>query len=868
MKLTNGFKAIFTKAASLLLAVTLAAGLNLSTAAADDAGDTPVIDQSTVWSYSDLGTDPAGDSSAEGYDRTSWTKAGYDDSSWKTGTGSFGAKKGEIKDLGGGCTPNTLLIQYKEDGSTDIEAFFFRTTVNVDDPSAITEITGSVIYDDSATVYINGTKIAGFDDSSITENIQYGGSNAGDPITGTISVTEGIQDILVKGENVVAVEIHQGRANSSDIYFDMPSLTFSTQPVEPDPEPTAAEIGSVSISMGSDETQRNFTWYGNTEAESTLLVAKASELVDGAMPDGASCYAASVKEAGNKAGYYSYKATASNLESNCTYAYQMVLNDTKTEIKTFNTGTGSSFSFAFAGDPQIGASGSTVSDTDGWDKTLSLINNSSELSGVDFMLSAGDQVNRANDEDQYDGYLNHSTLADLPVATVVGNHDTSSAAYDEHFNVPNESSYGSTEASGDYYFVYNNVLFMALNSNNRSTAEHKAFMEEAIAATKDQNITWKIVTFHHSIYSVANHAAETDILERREQLSPVFKDLDIDVVLMGHDHVYCRTYMMDGTTPMTDSSIYDDDNYSSITNPEGILYVTANSASGSKFYNIQTNLEFPYSYVMNQERVPNISRVDVSDGQFTITTYRTSDMSVVDTFTIYHKQSYDITVDESEHGTATADVTSSYAGDTVNLTATPDEGYKFIGWTVVSGNVTIAEDNSFVMPEGSVEIKAEFEHIHTYSTQWTYDNQKHWHECSEMDGAISDEAEHTMVWVVDKEATASEDGIKHEECSVCGYKSNENTVIPATGNNDDGQNKDDKKDKDTNKTNNKTNNTNNTTNNNSSNNMTNNSSSGKSSTASNANTGDNSAMTLWLTLSIVCIGAAIGICVMRKRKIR
>ena len=864
MKLSNGFKATFTKAASVLMAVTLAAGLSLSTVAADDAGDVPVIDKNTVWSYSDLGTDPAGDSQSEGYDRTSWTKAEYDVSAWRTGTGSFGAKRGQISDLGGGFIPNTLLTQYKEDGSTDIEAFFFRTTVNVDDPSVITEITGSVIYDDSATVYINGTKIAGFDDDSITENVQYGGSNEGNPKTGAISVIEGIQDILVKGDNIVAVEIHQGRENSSDIYFDMPSLTFSTQSAEPDPEPEAAEIGSVSISMGSNETQRNFTWYGNTEAESMLLVAKASELIDGAMPDGAASYAATVKEAGNKAGYYSYKATADNLESNCTYAYQMVLNDTKTEIKTFNTGTGSSFSFAFAGDPQIGASGSTVSDTDGWDKTLSLINNSQELSGVDFMLSAGDQVNRANDESQYDGYLNHSTLADLPVATVVGNHDSASAAYDEHFNVPNESSYGSTAASGDYYFVYNNVLFMALNSNNRSTAEHKAFMEEAIAATQDQNITWKIVTFHHSIYSVANHAAETDILERREQLSPVFKDLDIDVVLMGHDHVYCRTYMMDGTTPMTDSSIYDDENYSSITNPEGILYVTANSASGSKFYTIQTNLEFPYSYVINQERVPNISRVDVSDDQFTITTYRTNDMSVVDTFTIYHKQAYDITIDESEHGTASADVTTAYAGDKVQLTATPDEGYKFTGWTVVSGNVTIADDNSFEMPEGSVEIKAEFEHIHTYSTQWTYDDQKHWHECSEMDGAVSDEADHAMVWVVDKEATASEDGIKHEECSVCGYKTSENTVIPATGNNDDGQKKDDKKDN--NNANNKNNTTNNITNN-TTNNTANNSKS-SSSTASNAKTGDNSAMKLWLTLSIVCVGAAIGVIIIRRKKAR
>ena len=235
-------------------------------------------------------------------------------------------------------------------------------------------------------------------------------------------------------------------------------------------------------------------------------------------------------------------------------------------------------------------------------------------------------------------------------------------------------------------------------------------MEEAIEATKDQNITWKIVTFHHSIYSVASHATDDDILQRREQLAPLFKELDIDVVLMGHDHVYCRTYMMDGTTPMTDASIYDNADYSSITNPEGILYVTANSASGSKFYNLK-NEQYEYAAVKNQENVPNISRVSISDDQFTITTYRTTDMSVVDTFTINHKKSYNITVDEAENGTASADLTSAISGKTVTLTATANDGYEFAGWEVVRGNVTIDENNQFVMPEEEVEIKPVFKKL-------------------------------------------------------------------------------------------------------------------------------------------------------------
>ena len=98
----------------------------------------------------------------------------------------------------------------------------------------------------------------------------------------------------------------------------------------------------------------------------------------------------------------------------------MVNGETKSEIRAFTTGGTGSFSFAAAGDPQIGASGSSVNDTDGWEKTLKLISGNSAFDGVDFLLSAGDQVNTASNEDQYDGYLEHDTLLDLPTATVVG----------------------------------------------------------------------------------------------------------------------------------------------------------------------------------------------------------------------------------------------------------------------------------------------------------------------------------------------------------------------------------------------------------------------------------------------------------------
>ena len=83
-------------------------------------------------------------------------------------------------------------------------------------------------------------------------------------------------------------------------------------------------------------------------------------------------------------------------------------------------------------------------------------------------------------------------------------------------------------------------------------------------------------------------------------------------------------------------------------------------------------------------------------------------------------------------------------------------------------------------------------HTHSYGTAWKYDDTNHWHECQCGDKA--DTAAHSFRWVIDKEATATEKGSKHEECTVCGYKRSENTVIDklpgsgSTGNTGSGDN--------------------------------------------------------------------------------
>lgn len=191
-----------------------------------------VVDASTSWSYLDTpGVDPArGDA-----DRTAWTRTGFDagDVPWKTATGPFGAKN-DGTDLGDGFPVRTKLRLRKDAGNSagdSTEAYFFRTSFSMDRASldAINGLVGTVVYDDTVTVYLNGRRIAGHGDGKITKNLQYetpdGASGEGDPATARFGVPA---SALRAGTNTLAVEVHQCNSTSSDIYFGPGPLAQTT----------------------------------------------------------------------------------------------------------------------------------------------------------------------------------------------------------------------------------------------------------------------------------------------------------------------------------------------------------------------------------------------------------------------------------------------------------------------------------------------------------------------------------------------------------------------------------------------------------------------------------------------------------------
>ncbi len=616
---------------------------------------TVVMNQDTTIKYLDTNTDPANGTQAKDKwgQYTGWTRAykngdnaslngQYNDNEWKEQNGEFSTEKGTL--------------------NKESRAYFFRGYFNVDQASQVNGIHLSFNYKDAVIVYINGQQLTALNvpdegyrsqdsgNGSHKDNMGYGSKETSSAVKTADLYFRDIKDMLTNGQNVIAFEIHKSN-ETSEGYFKLNELG-----INPDESllPERESLKAISLSVGSTPTELNLNWFSTDSTNGQIQFAKKADMTGNEFPE---AKAKTVNAKINKAqadGYYANKATMSDLEENTAYVYRVGNNGHWSETYTTTTKSKGDFSFLFAGDPQLGSSGDLASDKDGWKKTLDLVNTNPLFKDVHFIQNAGDHVEAGKNESQYDAYLSNyqgSVVYSTPFANAVGNHDYAGTAYNDHFNLPNVSNLGSSgqgNAQGDYYYIYNNALMLVLNSNNRSTAEHEEFIKNTLAKTKDnQDIKWKIVVFHHSIYSSASHASDNDILARRDTLAPMFSQNGIDLVLMGHDHVYTRSMLMDGTTALKDESFDKDGNpIHEVTDPKGLTYITANSASGSKYYEFTSNLSGDYIAVKNQEHTPNITKLDVKDNQLKIVTYRTSDLSVVDDFTI-NKTSTE-TVDKTE----------------------------------------------------------------------------------------------------------------------------------------------------------------------------------------------------------------------------
>ena len=328
-------------------------------------------------------------------------------------------------------------------------------------------------------------------------------------------------------------------------------------------------------------------------------------------------------------GYYRNSALITGLESNTTYTYHLSNGGSQSPSYIYETGDlySTDFTFTIAGDPEIGLGDPEVlsGHRSIWRVVLNRMR--THIPDSSFIITTGDQIAKPDSTEHYDYFLDNSVLYSTPLVPVVGNHDSGTGFFGDHFSLPNMSSIGHESGSdGDYWFTKGNALFMVLNNMcPQPTEVHEQFVAETIEA--NPNVKWRIVISHYSpVTSVERYLGTREsVMREYVYMGEMF---DIDLFIGGHDHVYTRGFFLDGDgDPLENSELaYEFDN------PEYPMFVIFNGATDAL---LREPDEFPWAAVAIQNGVPQLSEVHVTENSLTITTHDADSWATVDSFTIY-----------------------------------------------------------------------------------------------------------------------------------------------------------------------------------------------------------------------------------------
>ncbi len=191
-----------------------ALALLLTSSTTTRTADQTLIAPGSSWKYNDVGTNLG----------TAWKEPGYIDTSWASGNAQLGYGDGD----------ESTVISYGSSSSNKRITYYFRQTFPVVDPSALSALSARYVRDDGAVIYLNGVEV-------IRSNMPTG------TITYTTLAPTAIANtdesawieapidpsLLVPGVNVVAVEIHQQSATSSDVSFNFELRATENRPAAP-----------------------------------------------------------------------------------------------------------------------------------------------------------------------------------------------------------------------------------------------------------------------------------------------------------------------------------------------------------------------------------------------------------------------------------------------------------------------------------------------------------------------------------------------------------------------------------------------------------------------------------------------------------
>lgn len=500
--------------------------------------DSYIADTDT-WKYLDNGSDQG----------TAWYGTGFNDTSWASGAAELGYGDGdEATVVDDGPDANRYPTTY------------FRKSFTVSDHTIYGSLSLEAIRDDGIVVYINGTEVWN-DGVPVSFNyLTYANQTIGDDDEFTW-ISLDIGNYLVTGNNVVAVEIHQTNATSSDISFNFRLTANGVVPAElvRGPYLQTGTESKVTIKYRTNTSTETIINYGTSLASLSSTVSDLTAKID-------------------------HEIELTGLTPNTKYYYEIADNDgvfvaenSEMFVKTApTTGTDQFVRAWILGDPGTEGNGSYPGDQKSVrDAYYAYVDETGPTGSItnpnqtDMILFLGDNAyNNGTDSEYQAGFFNvyEDMLKKAVSWSCLGNHDgysvdfnSQSGPYYDIFTFPTAAEAGGT-ASGteEYYsFDYANIHFIVLQSNNVDGGGTEATFNTSQKnwLTTDINSTsqdWIVTFFHHPPYTKGSHDSDNDgengLQTMREQYIPILEAGGVDLILSGHSHSFERSKFVNGHT--------------------------------------------------------------------------------------------------------------------------------------------------------------------------------------------------------------------------------------------------------------------------------------------------------------------------------
>lgn len=492
---------------------------NFTVQSAPSSGPQTLIAYGSSWKYLDNGTNQG----------TTWRGTSYSDAAWASGNAQLGYGDGD----------EATIVSYGADANNKYITTYFRKTISVSNPSAFTSVLGNVKRDDGVAIYVNGTEV-------YRNNLAAGATYT---TLATLASDDGATaqafsfspSLLIGGNNVIAVEIHQNSATSSDISFDL-ELTGTN---------TASLTRGPYLNMGN-QTAVTLRWRTDVATNSKVEVGT----VHGTYP-----------LVFNDAGLTTeHEIRVTGLTADTKYFYRFGSSTQALQAGTDNyfittppANTTRKLRFAVFGDCGRNDNGYQS-------QTLTAYQNYIGSNAGEIMILLGDNAyTNGTDAEYQTGFFapyQSSILKNHIIMPTPGNHDyystnqaSRSGAYYQNFTMPIAGESGGIPSGTEAFYGWDrgDVHFISLDSYGTESPNatrlydtlgpQVTWLKQDLAANTKK---WTIVYWHHPPYTMGSHNSDTEseLVNIRTNLLRILERYGVDLIMCGHSHDYERSYLL------------------------------------------------------------------------------------------------------------------------------------------------------------------------------------------------------------------------------------------------------------------------------------------------------------------------------------